>query len=73
MLDKIKAEIQKVLDVEGDSESAKAQALALLWCLELIDKYAEQEPQTVCDLCRFDYLDGYCGDCPAMTKAEWER
>ena len=43
-LDKIKAEIQKVLDAEGDSESAKAQALALFWVLELIDKYAEQEP-----------------------------
>ncbi len=33
----------------------------------------EQEPKSVCDLCRFDYIDGVCGDCPAMTKAEWER
>ena len=33
----------------------------------------EQEPKSVCDLCRFDYMDGVCGDCPAMTKAEWER
>lgn len=46
MLDKIKAEIRKVLDRERDftTESAKAQALALFWVLELIDKYAEQEP-----------------------------
>ena len=45
-LEKIKAEIQKVLDKERDftSENAKAQALALMWVLELIDKYAEQEP-----------------------------
>lgn len=43
-LDKIKAEIQKVLDAEGDSENAKAQAIALNWVLELFDKYAEQEP-----------------------------
>lgn len=43
-LEKIRSEIQKVLDAEGDSESAKAQALALLWVLELFDKYAEQEP-----------------------------
>ena len=46
-LDKIKAEIQKVLDAEGDSENAKAQAIALNWVLELFDKYAEQEPKWV--------------------------
>ena len=45
MLEKIKAEIQKVLNKERDftTESAKAQALALNWVLELFDKYAEQE------------------------------
>lgn len=45
-LEKIKAEIQKVLNTERDftSENAKAQALALNWVLELFDKYAEQEP-----------------------------
>ena len=45
VLEKISAEIQKVLDKERDftSENAKAQALALLWVLELFDKYAEQE------------------------------
>ncbi len=41
-IDKIKAEIQKVLDAEPDTENAKAQALALMWCLEIIDKYAKQ-------------------------------
>ena len=43
---KIKNEIQKVLDKERDfsSENAKAQAIALMWCLDIIDKYAEQEP-----------------------------
>ena len=47
-LDKIKADIQKVLDKEQDftSENAKAQALALFWVLELFDKYADQEPNT---------------------------
>lgn len=33
---------------------------------------AEQEPKSPCDLCRFDYMDGYCGECPAMSKGEWE-
>lgn len=42
-------------------------------CHALDLEKAEQEPKSVCDLCRFDYLDGVCGDCPAMTKAEWER
>ena len=40
---------------------------------DIIDKYVKQEPKSVCDLCRFDYMDGVCGDCLAMTKAEWER
>ena len=43
-IEKIRSKIQEALDAEGDSESAKAQALALFWVLELIDKYAEQEP-----------------------------
>ena len=73
-LEKIRAEIQKVLDKERDfsTESAKAQALALFWVLEIIDKYAEQEPTSPCDLCRYDYLDGVCGDCPAMAKGGGE-
>lgn len=49
VLDKIRAEIEKPLLVEryADTESAKAQAIALSWCLEIIDKYtAESEEQT---------------------------
>lgn len=30
--------------------------------------YEKEEPQSPCDLCRYDYLDGVCGDCPAMAK-----
>ena len=39
--EQIRAEIQKVLDAERDftSENARAQAIALSWCLEIIDKY----------------------------------
>ena len=42
-LDKIRAEIEKPLLVEryADTESAKAQAIALSWCLEIIDKYTK--------------------------------
>ena len=44
VLDKIRDEIEKPLLVEryADTESAKAQAIALSWCLEIIDKYKEQ-------------------------------
>ena len=43
VLDKIRAEIEKPLLIEryADTESAKAQAIALSWCLEVIDKYTE--------------------------------
>ena len=46
VLDKIRAEIERVLNTERDftTESAKAQAIALGWCIEIIDKYkAESE------------------------------
>ena len=54
-LDKIKAEIQKVLDQERDfySENAKAQAMALMWCLEIIDKYASEECDRDCEHCAY--------------------
>ena len=41
VLDKIRAEIERVLNTERDftTESAKAQAIALSWCIEIIDKY----------------------------------
>lgn len=43
VLDKIRGEIQKVINAERDftSENAKAQVIALNWCLEIIDKYRE--------------------------------
>ena len=48
-LERVRAEIQKVLDKERDftSENAKAQAIALNWCIKIIDRYMEQEP---CDV-----------------------
>ena len=32
----------------------------------------KEEPTSPCDLCRYDYLDGYCGDCPAMANMQKE-
>jgi hypothetical protein len=42
-IEQIRAEIEKPLLIEryADTESAKAQAIALSWCLEVIDKYTE--------------------------------
>lgn len=48
VLDKLKAEIEEPLKINQglNTESAKAQAIALSWVLEVIDKYkAEIEPQ----------------------------
>ena len=44
VLDKIRAEIKRALNAERDftTESAKAQAIALSWCLEIIDKYRNE-------------------------------
>jgi len=45
-LDKIRAEIEEPLKINKGmhTDSAKAQAIALSWCLEIIDKYkAESE------------------------------
>lgn len=42
-IEDIKAEIQKALDEDKatDTENAKVQAIALMWCLEIIDKHIE--------------------------------
>lgn len=84
-LERVRAEIQKVLDKERDftSESAKAQALALFWVLELFDKYAEQEPtdddKIYCnrDLCvAMEYNKLGCKACPANhdeIQADYDR
>ena len=43
VLDKIRAEIEKPLHDERcfDTADAKAQYIALNWCIEIIDKYRE--------------------------------
>lgn len=44
ILDKIRAEIEKPLreEIFFDTENAKAQAIALNWCIEIIDKYRKE-------------------------------
>ena len=44
-IEDIKAKIQKALDEDKatDTENAKVQAIALMWCLEIIDKYIGEE------------------------------
>lgn len=79
-LEKIRAKIQKVLDTERDftSENAKAQALALVWVLELFDKYAEQEQTTrqSCENCKQEPKecgnDAHYGFCQNWEYAEQE-
>ena len=45
-IEDIKAEIRKPLIQERffDTENAKAQAIALSWCLEIIDKHIKETP-----------------------------
>ena len=45
VLDKIRAKIEEPLKInEGmHTESAKAQAIALSWCIEIIDRYMKGE------------------------------
>ena len=49
VIEDIKTEIRKPLDEERffDTENAKAQAIALNWCLEIIDKHING----TCDTC----------------------
>lgn len=65
-LKKIRAEIERLQTYVFSSRDTKKVELADV--LDVIDKYAEQEPTSPCDLCQFDYVDGVCGDCPAMAK-----
>jgi len=46
VLDKIKAEIEEPLKINESlhTENAKAQAISLSWCIDIINKYLE--PQT---------------------------
>ena len=81
-IEQIRDEIQKVLDAERDytSENAKAQAIALSWCLEIIDNYVE-ERQTAewekfgkntyaCTNCRRGVYsrEKYCPECGSLMK-----
>lgn len=45
VLDKIRAEIEKPLHDERcfDTADAKAQYIALNWCIEIIDKYRKEQ------------------------------
>ena len=54
-LQKIKAEIEEPLRVNNElgTESAKAQNMALLWVLEIIDKYASEECDNDCEHCAY--------------------
>ena len=70
-MEKIRAEIQKVLDVEGDSENARAQALALMWVLEIIDKYASEECDNDCEHCA--YLECPIDDYQTDMDEAWEQ
>ena len=45
VLNKIRAEIKRPLEIEkyADTDSAKAQAIALNWCIVIIDKYRKEQ------------------------------
>lgn len=47
VVEDIKAEIQKPLNEERffDTDNAKAQAIALRWCLDIIDKHTKEVNQ----------------------------
>lgn len=62
-LEKMKAEIARKFFEHGFGNTKVCYEV-----LQILNKYAEQEPTSPCDLCRFDYMDGVCGDCPAMAK-----
>ena len=73
-LEQIREEIKQKRDnvpIESDVQQAIACGLDL--ALQIVEKYAKQEPESPCDLCRYDYLDGYCGDCPAMANIRKEN
>lgn len=63
-IEKIRAEIEQFVGVSIHD----VEVIAKNDVLQILDKYAEQEPTSPCYLCRYDYLDGVCGDCPAMAK-----
>ena len=44
-LDDVKAEIETALAKEGNTDTAKAQAIALSWVLELLDRIGKAESE----------------------------
>ena len=64
--------IQENTEVRYGHQLAYDRIYAYSKTLEIIDKYAEQEPKTVCDLCVYETpssSDGKpCTMCPAETK-----
>lgn len=73
-LERVRAEIAEFEERIADLPNM-ADAYAAVWhCLELIDKYAEQEPTSPCDLCVFNppsSCDGKpCTMCPAAKGGE---
>ena len=47
VIEDIKAEIRGLLDeCYANTSQAKAQAIALMWCLQVIDKHIKQEEQS---------------------------
>lgn len=69
-IEKIRAEILNTFLWEGQTEDTLNSSVRK--CLEIIDKYAEQEPTIPCDLCGFNrdkyYFCEYLSECPAIGK-----
>lgn len=66
-LEKIRAEIARKFFEHGFGNTKVCYEV-----LQILDKYAEQEPTSPCDLCRFnmDEFCGYLGECPAEKVGE---
>ena len=62
ILEKIRAEIIEMNSLDY------VEPISCEEVLEIIDKYAEQEPTSPCDLCKFNCKDICCLNCPAMAK-----
>ena len=72
-LEKIRAEIAEIAPLDYPCDKRTPERIRDM-ALDIIDKYAEQEPTSPCDLCIFDRMDGdnkycgYCGECHATAK-----
>lgn len=69
-LEQIRAEIAEIEPLDYPCDKRTPEHIRDM-ALEIIEKYAEQEPKSPCDLCRFnmDEFCGYLGECPAIEKA----